>query len=122
MKFLFAWIVLFALGSTASGARKHSERYYQETWAKQNGGKTEVTLPDKTRCDIITDDYAIEVDFADKWSESVGQALYYAFQTNKKPAILIVMEDRGDKRFLVRLNSVLVHYDLDIKVFVIRNY
>ena len=122
MRFLFFCLLFFCLTQSAFAARKNSERHYQEQWAKEHGGKIEVTLPDKTRCDIVTKDFAIEVDFADKWSESIGQALYYAFQTNKKPAVLLIMEDQKDRRFLFRLNSVLVHYKIDIEVFVVRNY
>lgn len=45
----------------------------------------EVVAPDGTRCDILTDEYAIEVDFANKWAEAIGQALNYAIQFNKMP-------------------------------------
>ena len=37
-----------------------------------------MTMPDGTRCDILTDTHAIEVDFADKWAEAIGQSLNYA--------------------------------------------
>ena len=37
--------------------------------------------------------YAVEFDFAEKWAEAVGQALYYALKTGKKPAVVLIMED-----------------------------
>ena len=43
-----------------------------------------MTMLDGTRCDILTDTHAIEVDFADKWAEAIGQSLKYATQTGKK--------------------------------------
>lgn len=39
-------------------------------------GKMEVVLKDKTRIDCLTAEYAIEVDFAKKGAEGIGQALY----------------------------------------------
>ena len=62
--------------------KPYSECFYKEQCAKQLGGTTEVTLPDGTRCDILTDTHAIEVDFADKWAEAIGQSLNYAIQAN----------------------------------------
>ena len=38
------------------------------------------------RVDIVTDEYAIEVEWANNWKHSIGQALWYSIQTNKKPA------------------------------------
>ena len=50
-------------------------------------------MPDGTRCDILTDTHAIEVDFADKWAEAIGQSLNYAMQTGKKAGIVLVLKD-----------------------------
>ena len=49
---------------------KQSERYYQEKFAREIGGKVEVVMRDGTRCDILTATHAIEVDFAKKWAEA----------------------------------------------------
>ena len=38
----------------------------------------EVVMKDGTRCDILTSTHAIEVDFAKKWAEAIGQSLNYA--------------------------------------------
>ena len=51
------------------------------------GGTMEVLLQDGTRCDIITKTHAIEVDFANKRAEAIGQSLNFALQTNKKAGI-----------------------------------
>jgi hypothetical protein len=57
---------------------KQSERYYQEKFAREIGGRVEVVMKDGTRCDILTATHAIEVDFAKKWEEAIGQSLNYA--------------------------------------------
>ncbi len=75
----------------------------------------EQSLLDRTRIDCLTDEYAIEVDFSKKWAESVGQSLYYAEMTGKKPAVaLIVRDNRKDKRHLKRLRVLANKFDIKI--------
>ena len=76
-----------------------------------------MTMPDGTRCDILTDTHAIEVDFADKWAEAIGQSLNYAMQTGKKAGIVLVLKDRGDEKHLERLWEMKRHYSMDIEIF-----
>jgi len=83
-------------------------------------GKAELLLPDATRCDLVTDTHAVEIDFADKWTEAIGQSLYYAFQTNKKPGIILIMEDKKDERHFLKVRSVIMNYNLPIEVFPLR--
>lgn len=68
-------------------------------------GQTEVVLKDGTRVDCLTDEYAVEVEFAPKWAESIGQALYYAQVTGKKPGVLLIMK-KSEQRYLDRLQVV----------------
>lgn len=68
-------LALLALSSSLGAARLNSESYYQKIAAEKYSGKTEVSMPDGTRCDIVTETHAIEVDFADKWGEAIGQGL-----------------------------------------------
>ena len=81
-------------------------------------GKIEYRLPDKTRVDCLTDEYAIEFDWAKKWAESVGQSLYYAKMTGKKPAVAIIMKSIEDERFIKRIETI----DKNIKIFKIKAY
>ena len=76
-----------------------------------------MTMPDGTRCDILTDTHAIEVDFADKWAEAIGQSLNYAMQTGKKAGIVLVLKDRGDEKHLERLREMTRHYSMDVEIF-----
>ena len=55
-----------------------------------------MVLGDRTRCDIVTATHAIEVDFADKWAEAIGQSLSYALQLNLKPAIALILEEENE--------------------------
>lgn len=82
----------------------HKEKDYQKYWCDKHNGTMEVKLDDNARVDCLTDKYAVEVDFAPKWAECIGQAVYYAKKTRKKPACLLIMENgEDDNRFLYRL-------------------
>ena len=90
-----ALLVLLATCSLLQ-AKLHPESHYQQYYANLVGGETEVVLGDNTRCDIVTATYAIEVDFADKWAEAIGQSLSYALQLNLKPAIALILEEENE--------------------------
>ena len=102
-------------GSSRS-SQNYSESYYQIKYANELGGRTEVTMPDGTRCDILTDTIAYEVDFADKWAEALGQSLNYAMHTGKTPGIILVLKDSGDRKHLQRLKKIAALYSLDIVI------
>ena len=104
---------LLFLGCTE--AKKHNEKYYQTLLCNELDGVMEQSLLDRTRIDCLTDEYAIEVDFSKKWAESVGQSLYYAEMTQKKPAVgLIVRDNKKDRRHMKRLEVLANKYDIKI--------
>ena len=107
--------LLFAAG--CSHAPLH-EKDYQRWWCEKHGGELEYRLPDTTRIDCLTKEYAVEVEYAHKWAESIGQALYYAQSTGRKPAVLVIVKDKGDERFLKRLRAVAK--EQGIKVWTVR--
>jgi hypothetical protein len=92
---------------------KKNEKYYQSKMCQELGGKMEYILTDKTRVDCLTNEYAIEVDFAQKWAEAIGQSLYYAHMTGKRPAIGFIVGD-GDERYIKRLRIVADKFDIKI--------
>jgi len=107
--------LLLLLALNLSAKHLHKEKVYQEHFCKQLGGITEYRLQDKTRVDCLVKEYAIEVDFAQKWAESIGQSLYYASQTSRKPAVLLIMEDQEKElKYLRRLENVSQQYNIDI--------
>ncbi|MEI6206931.1 MAG: hypothetical protein WCP20_09130 [Desulfuromonadales bacterium] len=79
----------------------------------------EYRLPDGTRADCLTREYAVEVEYAPKWAESIGQALYYAQSTGLKPGVLMIMRNENDERFLKRLRAVA--REKGIKVWTVRS-
>ena len=124
MKFILT-ILLLATVSASSEEIKKNEAFYRDQWAKANNGKTEVTMGDGTRCDIVTKTHAIEVDWAYKWAESIGQSLWYSFQLadeNKKAGVVLILKEEKDKMYLMKLRSIIAYRKLDIEVWAIRIY
>lgn len=97
--------------------RLHKEKEYQQVWCSHESGEIEVRLPDKTRIDCLTGQYAIEFDFATKWAEAIGQSLHYASQTGKQPGIVLILEKESDRKYLDILNNVIKYFSLEIKVW-----
>lgn len=60
-------------------------------------------MPDNTRCDILTENLAIEVDFAPKWAEAIGQSLHYAKMVNRQAGIVIVIRKKIDHLHVKKL-------------------
>ena len=99
MKKILVFIILILISIICSG-QKQREKYYQDRFAEIIHGEKEVVLDDKTRVDIVTDSFAIEVDFAHKWAESIGQSIHYARKLNKKAGILLIIDGMKDDRFV----------------------
>ena len=112
MKRLLLFLVLFSMPCYA--AHLYTEKEYQTKWCAGKG-IAEYKLPDYTRVDCLTKTHAIEFDFANKWAESIGQALYYAMSTGKKAGIVLIMENKEkDQKYLKRLQSVAKKYCIDV--------
>jgi len=95
---MWSLILLLALQ-----AQPHNEVEWSAYLAEGLGGPTEVRLFDDSRVDILTETYAIEVDWAKKWPEAIGQSQYYGIITGKEPGVLILTKDaKADRKYLYR--------------------
>lgn len=112
-------ILTAILAAAAFAAHEYLEKDYQNKWCKEQKGRTEVVMEDRTRCDCLTDSYAVEFDFANKWAEAIGQSLNYSFKTGKKAGIVLILEEEKDKKYLDVLNGVIKEKKLPIKVWTV---
>ena len=96
---------------------KTSEKWYQAIWCSGNNGSQEVLLSNHRRVDCITEDYAVEIEFAQKWHQAVGQALDYGMLTDKKPGIVLILRNTKDHHYLKQLEEIIEHYKLPIKLW-----
>ncbi len=109
---LFIIVLIFAVPALAK--REHPEKWYQQKWCDAHRGQVEVVLLDGTRCDCVTETHAIEFDFGNKWTEAVGQSLYYSLQPGKKAGIVLILETVKDRKYWIRLNTTIEHFNLPI--------
>lgn len=121
MKKICIGLILLLTVTPAMAKRLYSEATYQKAWCDKRGGVTEYVLNDKTRVDCLLPDMAVEFDFANKWAECIGQALYYGRQTNRQPACVLIME-RGEKdlKYLYRLRRVAYKKGVKLKTFTMK--
>ncbi|MBZ0308648.1 MAG: hypothetical protein K8I82_21455 [Anaerolineae bacterium] len=109
---IFAVLALYA--GWLNAGHQHTEKWYQDQWCDW---LTEHVLEDGTRVDCLTPDHAIEVDFARKWYEGVGQALHYARMTDRCPGVLLIIEHPDDCKYLKRLQSLSTNNRPQLKVW-----
>jgi len=98
------------------------EKHIADSWCQAHHGESEVVLPDRTRCDCVTDQYAVEVEWADNWMEAIGQALWYGAQTGKKPGIVLIIRCRKDDKYWIKLKTTISMYSLSIRVWRVNIY
>lgn len=108
------WISL--LYNTYGGELEECQRL-----APLYNANVEVVLWDNTRVDLVNEEYAIEVDWANKWQQAIGQSVYYSIVTNKKPAIILLVNDL-DQDLRHTLRCQLVCMKLDIKLYIEKIY
>jgi len=81
-----------------------------------------------SRIDILTDTHAFEADWAHKWTEAVGQSLYYSQQwgeehprdTRKPGIILLVRDPDRESHYVVRCRRVCDQYNITLVVETVR--
>jgi hypothetical protein len=126
---IIAVLVLLLIISSAFyralGEAKKNERYYQKKWCDAKNGRMDVVLFDdkgstRVYADCVTKDFAVEVDFARKWAEGLGQALRYARLTKKQAAVLLIWKTRLDRWQAINLQRDIKHYGLPVTVLMIQ--
>ena len=120
-KLALIFILMLLFPPPLLAKREHPEKWYQEKWCQAHKGQVEVVLPDGTRCDCLTDTHAIEFDFGSKWTEAVGQSIYYSLQTKKKPGVVLILETIKDRKYWIRLNTTIEHFNLPIDTWNVGN-
>lgn len=105
-KFIVLFITFLLTSTNCYAKHLYKEREYQNYWCNEHGGISEYLLNDNTRVDCLTENYAIEFDFAPKWAEAIGQSLYYGIKTERKPAVVLIIESPADWKYYYRIEKV----------------
>ncbi len=96
-------------------ARAQTESQYIDVLAAHLQGKQETAVAGG-RIDILTEQYAIEVERAPKWKNSIGQALWYGLQTNKQPGIILLVASPQQRKYAIQLGSALNYAGLNERI------
>ena len=115
-KILMLTFFLFLFSQNCFSAHLHSEKSYQQAWQEKYGGIVEYQNNDYTRVDVLTKTHAIEFDFAKKWAESIGQALYYQYKTGKRAKVVLIIENpQKDFIYYNRVKALSKIHDFDLE-------
>lgn len=116
---ILVWFFLCILCSVYpafSAQSKYSEAMYVDVWCRAHCGMQEFVNSDFTRVDCLTAHNAVEFDFANKWAESIGQALHYQLMTGKRAKVVLILE-RPEKQMVYfnRVKKLAEIYDFDVE-------
>lgn len=104
-----------AVATAFTAAAQKYEADYVELIRRELGGQKEVAVA-SGYVDLLAGDYAIEVEFADKWKQSIGQALWYGLQAGKTPAVVLIKKDDDDHKYVIQFGSALQYAGLDQRI------
>lgn len=94
----------------------HNEESYQIVWCNAHNGIMEYENKDFTRVDCLTKTHAVEFDFANKWHESIGQALHYGIMTGKKPMVVLILDEPNSQMvYYKRVKRIAKKYNFDVE-------
>jgi len=79
--------------------------------------QVEVRIATGTRVDLLNDRYAIEADWADKWAEGCGQALYYSACTGRQAGLLLLLKNESQRRYVERAAVVCAKHGIAMWVY-----
>jgi len=109
-----AVLIFVGMWGNKGYAQRHEDDY-QDMINAELGGEMEVAVP-SGYVDILTERYAIEVEFASKWKQAIGQALWYGMQTNHTPGIVLIKQARSDHKYVIQLGSALRYAGLSTQI------
>jgi hypothetical protein len=60
-------------------------------------------------------------DLGNGWAEVIGQSAYYALQTGKKAGVVLILGTMRDRKYWIRLNTTIEHFNLPIDTWKVGN-
>ena len=100
---------------TNAQSTKLSENEYADFIQSLIGGQREVSVQ-SGRVDLLTKEFAFELEWANKWKDAIGQSIWYGVQTNKKSGIILIMKKKEDYKYFIQLNTALEYANLTNKI------
>ena len=102
----------------AKKASAKNEHYYNQLIAADFQAESGVKLDNGLIVDMMDEDTAYEIDFGGaKIYEGIGQSLSYAYFTDKKPGLIILVRDDKEQKMLDILEPVIHHHGIDLYIY-----
>ena len=117
-KVLFIILLLHTYYFQYAQVNNWNENQYADYIQTLMGGEREVSVQ-SGRVDLLTPVVAYEIEWANKWKDAVGQAIWYSLQTERQPGIILILRKPKDYKYFIQLNSALVHANLHRKIQVL---
>jgi len=115
IKYISFLVVFLSCYNLSGQISNYSEKEIANYIQSLIGGEREVTV-NSGRIDLVHNSVAFEIEWANKWKESIGQSLWYAQQSNNEPGIILIMRNEKDYKYLIQLNSSLHYSKLNEKI------
>ena len=114
---------MLSVASICFAANHPNERTVVNLLAEKYQANVEVKLWDDTRVDLLSETHAYEVDWARKYAEGVGQALYYSSLTARKPGlILLVRNFKKELRYIYRAQITCNEAGVDLYIETVKDF
>ena len=122
MKLVNALLFLLVTYNSNCQISTYSEKEISDYIQSLIGGQREVSVK-SGRIDLVHNNVAFEIEWANNWKESIGQSLWYALQANIETGIILVLKSNKDYKYFLQLNSALQYAKLEekIKVYLFPN-
>ena len=65
----------------------------------------------------MTDEYVMEIEYADKWKNAIGKVLHYSLQTGKRSTIVLILENPRANLYFKQLKMLVSYFQLPIDVW-----
>jgi hypothetical protein len=119
MKYLI--LVLLLLNPLYAADRSpYNENYYNQLWCMSINGHYEYRLDSGKRIDCLTDNFAIETDWAnEKTYNGIGQSLVYAMETGRIPGLLLLIKDFNGLKWVELAKTTYKYHGLNAPVWYI---
>lgn len=117
---LHALVIVLLIGiawvaTRSSDASAETELEACRRLAPKYNAQCNVRTEDGAWCDLLTKELAIEVDWAEKWAEGIGQALYYGLCFKRQPAVILLIKDpEQDESKVARCRKVCEAYGVKL--------
>jgi hypothetical protein len=63
----------------------------------------------------------MDVHIFPKWTEATSQSAYYSLLMKKKAGIVLILETMNARKYWIRLNATIDHFNLQIDTWSIEN-